>query len=385
MLLMPRTQATLLLTSYLSKPSKDEPKPLSPTEWSSFAKWLHANGLTPEALLLGSPNKELENFNNPKIAKDRIIKLLSRGGELALVSEKWERAGIWIISRSDAEYPQKLKQRLKEAAPPIIYGCGNKTLLSKGGVAIVGSRNANEKLLKVARTIGFESAKSGYSVVSGGARGVDEEAMAGSFDADGTTIGVLSDSLLKSVLSSKYRKALSNNDLLLISIAHPEAGFSVGSAMGRNKFIYCLSDTSIVVSSAKESGGTWSGAVENMKNGWVPLWVYDDKSLNGNQALIEKCRNSFDDNSIDIEQFIKSPNIEDKEDAPYLMIIEKIKSAKEPLSKNDLKHFFEFLKVKELDGLLKTAVDKKVIEKTNKPIKYYIPSYPQQSLLGLSQ
>ncbi len=75
---------------------------------------------------------------------------------------------------------------------------------------------------------------------------------------------------------------------LLISPYYPEAGFNAGHAMGRNKYIYCLSDTSLVIHSGK-TGGTISGAEENLKNNWVPLWVKPTNDENSaNVQLIEK-------------------------------------------------------------------------------------------------
>lgn len=55
----------------------------------------------------------------------------------------------------------------------------------------------------------------------------------------------------------------------------PSATFSVGNAMGRNKIIYGLSRCTIVVASDHETGGTWAGATEALKNGYgrVASWI----------------------------------------------------------------------------------------------------------------
>ena len=47
----------------------------------------------------------------------------------------------------------------------------------------------------------------------------------------------------------------------------PDAPFSPGNAMGRNKLIYAQSLVTLVVASDRETGGTWSGAVEALKDG----------------------------------------------------------------------------------------------------------------------
>jgi predicted Rossmann fold nucleotide-binding protein DprA/Smf involved in DNA uptake len=112
--------------------------------------------------------------------------------------------------------------------------------------------------------------------------------MQGALTTDGTVIGVLADRLLKSVTSSKYRQALMAQSLVLMSPFNPEAGFDVGNAMARNKYVYCLADAAVIVHSGTK-GGTWNGAIENLRNAWVPLWVKPaNDSESGNAQLVAK-------------------------------------------------------------------------------------------------
>jgi len=48
---------------------------------------------------------------------------------------------------ADASYPKRLKTRLKEDAPPVLYGCGDVALLENGGLAVVGSRHVDDELI----------------------------------------------------------------------------------------------------------------------------------------------------------------------------------------------------------------------------------------------
>jgi len=86
--------------------------------------------------------------------------------------------------------------------------------------------------------------------------------------------------------SSKFRRHLLANNLALASPFHPEAGFNAGNAMQRNKYIYCLADAALVVHSGTK-GGTWNGAVEDLRSRWVPLWIKptEDRSA-GNADLV---------------------------------------------------------------------------------------------------
>ena len=286
MSITPDTQAILLLTAHFSKPKTDAVKPLAAKEWGRFAAWLKENRLTPEKIMTGELNELLREWEDKTVTLQRIEALMTRGSGLALAMEKWLRAGLWVMTRSDAEYPRRFKQRLGTDSPAVLFGCGNRKLLNDGGLAVVGSRNTSESDLAFSRELGELAASKGYSIVSGGARGVDEAAMLAALAADGTVIGVLADKLLQHCSSAKYRKYLMKNDLVLISPFYPEAGFNAGNAMQRNKYIYCLADAGLVVHSGMK-GGTWTGAKENLKKGWVPLWVKETQDEEaGNKAIV---------------------------------------------------------------------------------------------------
>ena len=243
--------------------------------------------MTPADLLKLNSQEVIDGYEDKKVTQERILLLLDRGNAMAIAMQKWQNAGIWVLTRADKEYPQKLKQVLKHKSPPILYGAGEKKILRTKGVAIVGSRNVSLEDEQFTFALGEKLAYSGYSVVSGGAKGVDEASMMGSINAGGTTIGVVADSLMQKVVSRKYRDAIMNGNLVLISPYYPEARFNVGNAMGRNKYIYTLAYASIVVHSGLK-GGTWEGAKENLKHQWVPLYVKENSDEEaGNQKLIE--------------------------------------------------------------------------------------------------
>jgi len=286
--LSPMAQATLLLTSYFSQASSDDVKPLSNAEWGRFALWLKGKSVTPADLLATDVPSLLQTWQDPHISMARIVALLNRGHSLALATEKWQRAGLWLVTRADPEYPWRLKQRLKTDSPPLLFGCGNKNLLNMSGLAVVGSRNASDVDLQFTSLVGAKAASEKVAIVSGGARGVDETAMLGAIQEKGSVIGIMADSLLKAATSAKWRNGLMNGNLVLISPFYPEAGFSVGNAMARNKYIYCLAESALVIHSGTK-GGTLNGAEENLKNGWVPLWVKPtDDRHSANAHLVAK-------------------------------------------------------------------------------------------------
>src|SRR5712691_3485757 len=279
------SKATLLLCGHFFAQQQEGPKPLAPREFNDVARWLGRSSLGPGALFDSSLRSNFAAETG--ISESRIGALIGRGGALALAMERWGSRGIWVVTRLDGSYPKRLTERLGGSAPVILFSAGPKELLDGGGLAIVGSRKAEDDALAFTRSIAERSAGDGVQIISGAARGIDEEAITSCLDHDGRALGVLADSLERAVMSRKYRQAIVDRRATLISPFHPDAGFNVGNAMGRNASIYALADAALVVSSDLEEGGTWAGATENLKQQYVPLFVRD-VPLPGNQQLIRE-------------------------------------------------------------------------------------------------
>lgn len=288
--LSPNTQAILLLTAPLiAGRSAMSPDLLSPGEYKRLARHLREIQYQPADLL--TPNAaEVLHACQSVVDEGRLQRLLGRGFLLSQVVEHWHARAIWVISRADTQYPRRLKQRLRENSPAVLYGCGDIGLLETGGLAVVGSRHVDDSLIDYTMDVGRLAARAGSTIVSGGARGIDQAAMGGAIDAGGKVCGVLADSLEKTAMNREHRNLLLDGQLVLISPYDPSARFNVGNAMQRNKLIYALADTSLVVSSDVKKGGTWAGAVEQLdKLKFVPVFVRSiGPSSPGLEALQQK-------------------------------------------------------------------------------------------------
>ena len=70
------------------------------------------------------------------------------------------------------------------------------------------------------------------------------------------------------------------DQLVLVSQYDPKAGFNAGHAMQRNKLIYALADAGLVIDSAYNEGGTWTGAVEQLdKLRLVPVYTRSEGEI----------------------------------------------------------------------------------------------------------
>lgn len=303
-----RTKSILLLTAYFAKSSDSKYKPLSISEWNRFVRWLQSKSINPEDFLTQDMVPLLNGWQDKTITTDRIAYLLNRKSALALALDKWIKVGIWIINRGDVSYPKKLKERLKENVPPILFGIGNKELLNLNYIGVVGARKTSDQELLETKELGYNICKQGYGVVSGGAKGVDENAMLGALEANGNCIGFVADSLINKSTSNIFRSYIMDGKLVMVSPYNPETGFNVGNAMARNKLIYSQSIATIIVKSDLK-GGTWEGAIENIKQKWVPIWVFNNTESDGNAKIVKLGAKWLPDNSnFDIKSLI-SPDL----------------------------------------------------------------------------
>ena len=302
------TKAILLLCSELGKTRAV--KPLTQTEYNRLGNWLIKEKMRPADLLQSERVDSIATSSG--IESNRLQSLLGRGVQLGLTVEQWQQNSIWILSRSDEDYPGRYKEHLKIERPPLLFGVGDKSLLQGGGVAIVGSRDVDSDGEHFAREVGKSCAKNRISVVSGGARGVDQIVMSAALEAGGVVIGVLADDLLKKSLELETRRAIADDRLLLISSYHPTAHFTIGRAMERNKLIYALADCALVVSSDYKKGGTWTGVAEELeRDGHRPIFVRSGANVPvGNKKLLGLVVHEYDFDAI--KEIVRN----EKQDSP---------------------------------------------------------------------
>ena len=424
------TQAILLLTAPLIVGKRDQSSEyLTQWEYKKLARFLREIKKQPADLIGTEANEiiiEIGNF----LDQQRIKKLLGRGFLLSQAIDHWQTRALWVISRADEQYPQRLKERLKDDSPSVLYGCGDLSILDTGGLAVVGSRHVDDVLIQYTQNIGRLAAKAKLTLVSGGARGIDQAAMRGALEVGGKVAGVMADSLERTALERSNRNLLMENQLVLVSPYDPSAGFNVGNAMQRNKLIYALSDAALVVSSDYNIGGTWAGATEQLnKLKLVPIFVRSTGSLNKGleQLRILGAKSwpnpEFPDELITILEknivqrkedftqpdiFSTSPGIaeplipliieasspiplamsesvgNDLEDDFTTRLLKLLRSSSNPLTVQEITEKLTIKKT-HLDKSVKPLVEQGIINKLNKPVRYCIHIEKQPSLFELKR
>ncbi len=373
--LTPDTQAVLLLCGrFGKKSSKNGAKPLTNTEYARLAAWMFERGMRPADLL------EESGWEDPPVEAARLSALLKRSAALAMSVEGWAGKGLWVMSRGDEAYPARLKS-LKHLAPPILNGAGNASLLSDGGMAVVGSRDADDEALDFTERVARACAEQSMQIVSGGARGVDSAAMLAAVEAGGNVVGVLADSLGRAAVSGKYRDALEEGRLALVSPYDPASGFNVGHAMQRNDHIYALADRSLVVNASVGKGGTWAGATSALKKGREVFVRIRGNAPEGNHELVMLGATPFPKEPWNAlrEKLSRIPSHTtptEPESAPrepepdYGAILPRLMDClSEPRKSKEVAEMLD-TRPRQTQSWLKRAVEEGKVEKRNKPVRY---------------
>lgn len=200
----------------------------------------------------------------------RILKLLEDREQLECYLAKAARSGCRPLTRITAGYPARVRQRLGEDSPGSLWAKGDLSLLDRPMVALVGSRDLRPDNTAFAREVGYQAAAQGYVLVSGNARGADRTAQNACLRAGGSVICVVADSL-ELYTPGERRLYLSEDSF--------NAEFSTPRALSRNRIIHCLGQITLIAQATLEKGGTWDGAVRNLRGRWSALFCFDDGSV----------------------------------------------------------------------------------------------------------
>lgn len=174
---------------------------------------------------------------------------------------------INVININDKLYPKQLKNIYDP--PVVLFTKGNVELFKNVGIAVVGSREANEYGKRQAYNLGYNLAKCGYSVISGLAKGIDGAAHLGALKATGDTIAVIGSGL--DVIYPKENlnlfKDILENGLIISEYIVGTKPLAENFPM-RNRIVSGLSSGVVVVQAKEQSGAmiTVDLALEQGKN-----------------------------------------------------------------------------------------------------------------------
>ncbi len=202
---------------------------------------------------------------------------------------------IKILSNTNEDYPQSMRRLLGNKAPKHLTCIGNIELLKTFCIGISGSRKSSNTGLRATNNLTQDAIRKGYTIVSGGANGVDGVAHHVALNSyKGNVIYVIPHGIKYWKIPYWSRSEWNWERVLVISQFKDGDDWSVKRAMARNKVIIALSKAMVVVE-AGLTGGTMDAGIETLKMG-VPLFVMQyegDKTSEGILKLLDYGATSF--------------------------------------------------------------------------------------------
>jgi len=210
--------------------------------------------------------------------------------------DRARRSGARILTPVDEAYPERLRQIYD---PPLaLYVRGALKPVDRHGLAVVGSRRCTHYGASTADRFAYQLAQTGFTIVSGLARGIDQAAHQGAIKAGGRTLAVLG-----SGLDRLYPPESEN---LAASIAEHGAvisEFCMGRSADRttfpyrNRIIAGLSMGVLVVEASLGSGAlmTADAAMEQGKSVMAVPGRIDHPAARGSNTLLKQGARLVDD------------------------------------------------------------------------------------------
>ncbi|HEX7190121.1 MAG TPA: DNA-processing protein DprA [Thermoanaerobaculia bacterium] len=206
-----------------------------------------------------------------------------------LQDRRYETLRDSVITLFDPDYPPLLKEIID---PPLaLHVRGDRSLLQRHAIAIVGSRRASPYAVNAAKHLATPLASEAMLViVSGLARGVDAAAHEAALDADGTTIAVLGTGI--DIVYPKSNRALFRrieNEGLIVSEFAPGTPPHAMNFPIRNRIISGLSLGTVIVEATGRSGSliTARTAAEQGREVFAVPGSIFSKGTEGTHRLIQ--------------------------------------------------------------------------------------------------
>ncbi len=167
--------------------------------------------------------------------------------------DKLQQMGVDVLTWEDPRYPARLSAI--NDSPPVLYMRGELRPEDDWAVAVVGTRVASTYGKEAARVLAGDLARSGVTVVSGLAAGIDTQAHRAALDNGGRTLAVLGSGLdvIYPWDNKKLADEITRRGALISEYAlgsQPEAS----NFPPRNRIISGLSRGVIVVEAGEKSG-----------------------------------------------------------------------------------------------------------------------------------
>jgi DNA processing protein len=182
---------------------------------------------------------------------------IAEGKARKAAKQEWQQVcdnGCGMITLADADYPERLREIFDP--PPVLWVRGDRALLSRPAIAVVGTRTPSPYGTGMAEMLSRDLSARRMVILSGMARGVDTAAHKGALSAGGRTVAVWGTGL--DVIYPKENKRLAEEIVLsggTIVSEQPMSTFPAPQNFPlRNRIISGMSVGVLVVEAGEQSG-----------------------------------------------------------------------------------------------------------------------------------
>jgi len=297
---------------------------------------LGGEGLRRLLMAFGSPEQVFaaSHLALTRHVKPAVADAIARGADetgLEALSEWLAAEGNGIVTLADPDYPRALLNI--PDPPPLLYTKGNRALLSRPSLAVVGSRNATAQGVGHAESFASAVSAAGLCIVSGMAHGIDSAAHRGGLRGRGSSVAVVGTGLdrVYPAVNRELAHALAEGGLLLseFSLGTPPLASNFPR---RNRIISGLALGCLVVEAGMQSGSliTARMALEQGRDVFaIPGSIHSPQAkgchslIKQGAKLVENAQDILDELGIDIPgapQFAaEAPDSAPSQDDPVLM------------------------------------------------------------------
>jgi DNA processing protein len=226
------------------------------------------------------------------IERDLASKIITSRDEVSPDEEleKMKNKGVEAVPITSNNYPKRLKEIYNP--PPLLYFRGSLDFLKNNCIAVVGTRKFSPYGKQAVEELTSELARSGITIISGLALGIDSLAHKATLSSKGKTIAVLGSAVNKECVYPSTNRHIANE--ILESGGAILSEYPVGTMPTkytfpmRNRIVSGLS-LGILVIEAPESSGTLITAKyaldQNRDIFSVPGGIYNNNSSGTNNLI----------------------------------------------------------------------------------------------------
>ena len=284
--------AAMLLTMALSPNREEYARPFGTQEFRRLEAAARASELRGIGALLGMDISGLMIYLNLSETESyRAYTLMHRDVQLSYALEGFATEGIEVVTQYDDEYPRRLEEKLRDAAPPFLFRCGSMDELKRPAIAILGIQGVrtSPETRRMLETLVRGATELGYAVITGGEPGVSFLAASEVDAADGRLVDVLGGGLRGHLALETVARLVGRGNATVLSTEHPDAMFTVSHAAARNRLIFALADAAFIFNTDGRRGE--AEALQSRICDWIYAW----EGYPGNAPLIARGAVPFSD------------------------------------------------------------------------------------------